>query len=132
MASKSKTTKITAKQEPLKNGYVVLQVNWEYNDEFYSTDGEGNPISIYLDKEKAEKEKNKLEVLEARRTMLNELTAKGVSEKYQDALLEEGINWDFDDYGYMIPKELPDEKVVKLLDITGLHFYTVEEVPIRG
>jgi hypothetical protein len=39
-----------------ETGYVVVEIGWEYNDEFYyrGESGGGNPVHVYLDKGAAE------------------------------------------------------------------------------
>lgn len=50
----------------MKKGYVILEIGWEYNDEYYHTSNNGEmyeaPKELYLDKAKAEAECLKREI----------------------------------------------------------------------
>lgn len=46
----------------MTTGYVITEIGYEYNDEIYyqSESGGGVPVKVYLDKEKAQAELDKL------------------------------------------------------------------------
>ena len=50
----------------MKKGYVILEVGWEYNDEYYSTNNNGDtyeaPNEVFFDKTKAEQEMEKRQI----------------------------------------------------------------------
>ncbi len=47
-----------------KTGYVIQEIGWEYNDEYYyqSADGGGTARKVFLNKDKAEAERDRLDV----------------------------------------------------------------------
>lgn len=129
----------------MTTGYVVTEIGYEYNDEIYhqSEHGGGTPVRIYLDKEKAQAEVNRLN-MEAFVTCEIGQYAYDVSELVSDMEEFEKIIKKYDKEGAVDLEDgyemgewfsenaskfsKSDQK--KLLDLVQLEFYTLTEVEI--
>lgn len=128
-----------------KEGYVILALGWEYNDEYYDsgdTDKYQKPTEVYLDKTEA---KDALLKKEIERFKGNNILMYG--EEGIDGLLvnshekEEFIkfvnetwpklNFTEDDYELDIPQNAKDEDIKKLIKYVSLRFHILQTVKIK-
>ena len=127
-----------------QKGYIVLEVGYEYNDEYYSTGNYGEmyeaPKKVFTDKEKAiielnEKTINKLRGEDLGRYNgdgLDGICKKGMADEFA-MIFKSEFNKDIDDDGYEIeiPKKATDEQIKKLMECLSLAFFELVEVEVE-
>lgn len=129
----------------MATGYVVTEIGYEYNDEIYyqGESGGGTPVKVYLDKEKAQSETDRLN-LEALVTCEIGQYAYDLSEIINDMDSFEKIIRKYDkqaevsvDDSYQLGEwfsshasKFSNADKKKLLDLVSLEFYTLAEVEI--
>lgn len=129
----------------MATGYVITEIGYEYNDEIYyqGESGGGTPVKVYLDKDKAQAELDRLN-LESLVTceigeyaydledIIDDMSAfEKIIKKYDKT--EQVSVEDSYELGNWFAKHAPnfsqaDKK--KLLEIVSLEFYTLTEVEI--
>lgn len=126
-----------------KKGYLVLEVGWEYNDEYYHTGNYGTtyeaPNKVYLDWDEAEKEykKKNFEMLITERLSKytsggwEELCEKGMADQFRTLLLTEFEIDVEDDYDFRIPKTATEEQLTKILECLKVKFFEIVEIEIE-
>lgn len=130
--------------------YVVCSIDYDYNDEYYYTNGEdsGSPIKVFTDRERAEDECERKNVEEFFRSYnwnnsgcVNPIEYSdegwyGLDVDYDDlrvnlTTLIGHANW-VDEYSLQIPKDevenLTDHQKKEIVRLCNLHFYKVVEV----
>lgn len=129
-----------------QKAYTVLEIGWEYNDEYMHTGNDGDtfvaPSEVFLDKEKAEAEWLKKEIDAFRgqelamyigEQDLSHYLVDGVSEEEFIKFIKEtfDIEVDIDDYYEIyIPKTATDEQIKELINLMTLRFYKLHELTI--
>lgn len=124
-----------------KKGYIVLEVGYEYNDEYYSTEGDRYeaPKKVFVDKEKATVELNKKLFERLRGEDLGRYNGdglRGVCKKGMEddfcRIFKEEFDMDIsdEDYEYEIPKKATDEQLAKILECLDLDFFELVEVEL--
>ncbi len=124
-----------------KKGYIVLEVGFEYNDEYYSTGNYGAtyeaPKKVFTDKEKAIIELNKKTFEKLRGEDLGRYGGDGL-----DGICKKGMNDMFskicqeefdivvDDYDIEIPEDATDEQLSKIVECLDLEFFELVEVDL--
>jgi hypothetical protein len=122
-------------------GYVIMSAAWAYNDEYYYQH-EGSPgfaHAVYLDREKAEAEAQRLDLdqvagLKERRLkeLCYDLEDEMDIEDPAKALAELGFDVDPTDLGDSEIPELTGEKAERFLELfPQLSSYTVAEVELN-
>lgn len=122
--------------------FVVVRVNFEYNDEVYNEAG-SDPVRVFLNKEAAEK-------------AANERTAKELksitSYRYRNAISDYGgydfrpistraklteMGFDMEceaDYDFSLPKDMTDAQYLEIVEPVrqdGIQFFKVVEVELE-
>lgn len=125
-----------------KIGYIVMQVGYEYNDEYYSTGNYGTtyeaPEKVYTNKSRAEKILRK-KTFEAMRGEdlgryggdgLRGICKKGMEDDFEAAYKELFPEKSFDDWQIEIPKGATDAQLSRLFDLLKLEFFELIEVEL--
>lgn len=129
----------------MTTGYVVSEIGYEYNDEIYhqSENGGGNPVKIYLDKEKAQAEVDKLNMesfltceigqyaYELSDLVTDMAAFEKIIKKYDkegEVDLEEG--YELGEWFSVNASKFSKSDQKKLLELVSLEFYTLNEVEI--
>lgn len=124
-----------------KKGYIVLEVGFEYDDEYYSTGNYGpmyeKPKKIFLNKEKAVEVWKKESVKKLRGLTLGlyfqdggrDMFNKGMQDKGEQIMQELGI--DQEDWEMEIPKTATNEQLEQLLECLKIEFFKVAEIDIE-
>lgn len=131
----------------MKKGYVILEIGWEYNDEYYSTGNNGDmfeaPKEVYLSKEKAEAECLKREIESFRGQSIGVYFSDGEVSLKTGVKMEQLIKFmkdNFDreysednyDYSYYdIPKNATDEQIKEMMKLIDVQFHTLSEITIN-
>lgn len=125
-----------------KIGYLVLEVGYEYNDEYYSTGNYGTtyeaPKKVYTDKKKAEKILKKKTYESLRGADLGRyggdgltgICKKGMEDEFEGTFKELFPDKKFEEWEIEIPKEATDEQLSKLFEFLKLEFFELVEVEL--
>lgn len=125
-----------------QKGYLLLEVGFEYNDEYYSTGSYGTtyeaPKKVFLDEETAmielrKKTFNKLRGEDLGRyggDGLDGICKKGMQDEFRKICQEE-FNIDTDEYDIEIPKTATDEQLLKIIECLELDFFELVEVELN-
>jgi hypothetical protein len=114
--------------------YTIVQVGWEYNDEYYyqGENGGGNPLSCYKDRSKAEAavlEKNIAEYRTIGSSRWNQLGAYFCDGEYDfdsDDIEElEKLGVTLSDDGITLPESASDEDMAQIIGLIGIVFYEI-------
>lgn len=130
----------------MQKGYIILEVGWEYDDSYYSTNNYGNtyeaPTEIFLNKEAAEKELLKQECESYRGTALSAYFGEdGIGEHLTCEFSELAdyckktfnITISEDDLDFLeVPKKATDKQIEGLLKLISLRFNELHEVEIKN
>lgn len=115
-----------------QTAYVILQTEWQYNDEYYFRDTEGGlPHRAFFDKAKADAECEKQNILAARKTFSQFLGEEGFWRVKDPALRERLQLTDDDWYEYQIPKSASDADVLALVKTMKMEFFVVKTVDVE-
>ena len=116
--------------------WIVMEIGWQYNDEYYYTDDNdsGTPQKVYFDKKKAE---------EAALDMnIKALKSSGLTGYYESlsGILEideadftkmlEEMDGSVEDYNINLPDKLSRENAVKILAAINIRWFEVADVPV--
>jgi hypothetical protein len=124
-----------------KKGYIVLEVGFEYNDEYYSTGNYGTtyeaPKKVFLNEETAmvelrQKTFEKLRGEDLGRyggDGLDGICKKGMNDVFSKICQEE-FDIDTDEYDIEIPKTATDEQLMKIIECLKLEFFKLVEVDL--
>jgi hypothetical protein len=117
-----------------KKGYVIQEIGYEYNDEYYyrgQAEG-GIPKIVFFNEAKAMKKLAEIEMDAFRGETLGyyEMHENIIDEDLYREALEE-INIDPDDWRASIPKDAPDSTIKKLIKATSLRFNEIVEVEVE-
>ena len=120
--------------------YIILEAGYEYNDEYYyrpESEG-GTPKNTFLDKEKAEKKQQELEIEQIRGLSLGHYgyEASDISDFPEE--LTQFFKDEFDQIEekgsypeFTVPMEATDKQIIKLIDLIDLEFYSVFETDVE-
>lgn len=119
--------------------FVILETNWQYNDEYYYEGGGGDPRSVFTSREKADAECRKMNADQIRRGWCEFVTGDGIDDdeiiaKYNAIIAKYGDKdsgyWiDPDDYYFDVSMpDLTDEDAYAIADLLPVTFFTVQEV----
>jgi len=113
-------------------GYVVVEVEYQYNDEYYYTESEGgNPVKIFLDKAEAEKHCKKLNLEAFKKTDLSGYIIEGewcmMFDDPEKAASKYALNLD-EPWNISIPPG----KIEEFVDDCKLEFYKVISVEMQS
>lgn len=124
-----------------QKGYIVLEVGYEYNDEYYSTGNYGDmyeaPKKVFLDKEKAAVEL-RTKTLEKLRGEdlgryngcgLEGICKKGMQNEFCRIFKEE-FGKDTERWEFEIPEKATDEQLTKIIECLDLDFFELVEVEL--
>lgn len=123
-------------------GYVVLEVGWQYNDEYHHTGNYGvtyeAPKKFYTKFENAVEEykKQNFEMLRTERLCKytsgnwDSLCNKGMADQFRKLFLEEFEIDVEEDYDFRIPKTATDEQLTKILECLKIKFFEIVEIEI--
>jgi hypothetical protein len=127
----------------MNKGYIVLEVGWEYNDEYYYS-GNGNtyeaPSEVFTDKEKADALCKKRNIKAYKGTELasyiqdlGDELVRGYSEDdiydYIEKTFGEEANREY--FEYSVPMDATDKQVEGLMKMLKLRFFVVKSVNIK-
>jgi hypothetical protein len=126
--------------------YIILQKGYEYNDEIYSESdsGAGHPQRVFFNRESAQKECQRLDILEFKKTNITEYTyeiedilncdesellkfCNSLNEKYGKP--ESNSRWDRVD-DFRLNEKASEEESVKYANMVGISFFSVEECDV--
>ena len=126
-----------------KKGYIVLEVGYEYNDEYYHTGNYGAtyeaPEKVFTDKEKANDElkQKTFEKLRGGEDLgryngdwLDGICKDGMQDEFAKIFKEE---FDIDvekKYEAVVPKKATDEQLMKIIECLDLEFFELVEVEL--
>lgn len=128
-----------------KKAYMILEIGWEYNDEYYSTgDGETYeaPEEIFLDKNKAAEALLKKEIAAYRYSDLQGYIGENdlsdfCEGKTQPEDIFKFFKDEFDDeideddyYELEVPSNATDAQIKKLLGMLTLRFFKLHTITI--
>lgn len=129
----------------MATGYVITEIGYEYNDEIYyqGESGGGTPVKVYLDKEKAQAELNRLNLESLVTCEIGEY-AYDLEDIIDDMSAFEKIIQKYDKEGEVSVRDsyelgnwfathasnFSNSDKKKLLEIINLEFYTIAEVEI--
>lgn len=125
-----------------KKGYLVLEVVYKYNDEYYHTGDYGvtyeAPENIYLSKEKAEAVLKQKTFEKLREEDLGRYGGYGLESickkdkigQFERVMMEE-FEINTDDYDLEIPNTATDEQLEKVLEYLDLEFFKLVEVEVE-
>lgn len=111
-----------------KTAYVVLQTEWQYNDEYYYG---GLPQKAFLDKKRADDE-CRINVAKARSSLAQFLGEEGFYRLKDEGLhkrlqIKEGAEtWE-----YRVPETASDDDILMLLALMRMEFYIVKPVVLQ-
>lgn len=128
--------------EKKQKGYIILEVGYEYNDEYYHTGSYGEtyeaPNKVFLSKEKAEAEL-RIKTLEKLRGEdlgryngdgIDGISKKGMQDELAEILKKE-FNIDAEEYEMEIPSDATDEQLDKVLECLDLNFFELIEIEVE-
>ena len=114
--------------------YTIVQVGWEYNDEYYyqGENGGGNPLSVYKDRSKAEAAvlaKNIEEYKRISSSRWNRLGAYFPDNEYDfnsddDKELKK-LGVIVNDEGIKLPESASDADMAEIIGLIGIVFYEI-------
>lgn len=124
-----------------QKGYIVLEVGFEYNDEYYHTGNYGAtyeaPKKVFTDKEKAMVELHKKTFEKLRGEDLSRYNGDGLGgickEGMQDEfcrIFKEEFDKDAEEWELEIPKKATDEQLMKIIECLDLEFFELVEVEL--
>lgn len=125
-----------------KVAYMILEIGWEYNDEYYHTNNNGEtyekPNVIFLDEKEAKVELLKRERKEFKgKTLgsyiyeLNRQLTKGTTEEDVKDYFMKTWNEDIDDEQFEIPSKATDAEIDGLLKLIKIRFFILHKVKIN-
>ena len=114
--------------------YTIVQVGWEYNDEYYyqGESGGGTPLSVYKDRSKAEAAalaKNIEEYKNIGASRWNQLGAYFPDGEYdfdsddKEELKKLGVT--ANDQGIILPEAASDAELAEIIGLIGIVFYEI-------
>ena len=126
--------------------YIILQKGYEYNDEIYSESdsGVGHPKKVFFNRESAQKECQRLDILEFKKTNITEYTydiedilncdesellefCNSLNEKYGKPELSS--RWERPD-DFRLNEKASEEESMKYANMVGISFFSVEECDV--
>ena len=125
-----------------QKGYIVLEVGYEYDDEFYSTGNYGEtyeaPNKVYLSQEKAiiELKKQTMEKMRGEDLSryngngLEGICKKGMQDQFCKIMNEE-FELNAEDWELDIPKTATDEQLEKIIECLELEFFKLVEIELE-
>jgi hypothetical protein len=125
-----------------EKGYLVLEVGYEYNDEYYSTGNYGTtyeaPKKVFLNEETAMAELKQKTFEKLRGEDLGRYGGDGLDgickKNTQDEfskICQEEFGIDTDEYDIEIPKDATDEQLMKIIECLKLEFFKLVEVELN-
>jgi hypothetical protein len=124
-----------------KKGYLVLEVGYEYNDEYYHTGNYGTtyeaPKKAFMDKEKAilELHSKTMEFLRGEDlgryggNGLEGICKKGMQDEFCKIFKEE-FGQEVEDWEIEIPEDATDEQLMKIIECLKIEFFKLVEVEL--
>jgi len=122
-----------------KKGYIVLEVGFEYDDQYYSTGNYGamyeKPSKLFLDKEKAIVFCKKESIKKLSGLYLGLYSEEGVDSLIKSGMMEkfdqimEELGLDKDDF--QIPTTATYEQLEQIFDCLKIEFFKVAEIEIE-
>jgi len=121
--------------------FVITEVSWEYNDEYYYPGAGSEPIQVFRSAERANEEWERLE----HETFISTFSSTALEEYYSN--WDSGGDWEnfpedlaealgFHDENdlmrYTIPDGLSDDLIRRLRQALSISFYSVQAVPFEG
>lgn len=124
-----------------EKGYLVLEVGYEYNDEYYSTGSYGTtyeaPKKVFLNEETAMAELKQKTFEKLRGEDLGRYGGdglRGICKKNMEdefsKICQEEFDIDTDEYDIEIPKTATDEQLMKIIECLKLEFFKLVEVDL--
>lgn len=116
-----------------ENCYIIVPINFGYNDEVYFDEGYEKPKFAYDDIELAKDKMLELEIEQFKGQNLN-YYCYGLDEITNDdvklnSFLEKEFNLNTENDETEIPESATDEQIKELLTLTTLRFFTLVEIP---
>lgn len=118
--------------------YIVVEANWEYDDQYYTKHSGGKNHTVFMSKEKAEAQARRLNVLYLKSI---DNIANYCSEGYEmDSIVEDGkytrlaeiltgdplAELDWDSCG--LPKKMTQEQAEEIFDCLCIGWYDLQEM----
>jgi hypothetical protein len=123
-------------------GYIILEVGYEYNDEYYHTGNYGEmyeaPEKVFTNKDKALLELRLKTMEKMRGEDLGRYNGNGLKgicktnmiDQFKKLMLEE-FELDAEDWELEIPQDATDLQLEKILECLDLKFFELVEVEIN-
>jgi len=128
----------------MKKGYIILEIGWEYNDEYYTTGNYGEmyeaPTEVFMDKKLAQAECDKRELESFRGVNLSSYLGEDLDSYLANSASEDDLfkyvkdTFDVDmedDFYFDIPNKATDEQIKGLMEILTLRFHSLKEITIN-
>ena len=129
--AKKKATKETTKHVPQMDAFVLVQSNWQYDDEYNYRDDEssGTPTKVFLNQEKAEDECFKLNKAQLLSKGLSGYRGHTEGEECKGDLKAIGVKFK-DEESMQVSDKNSDELIKRVIEITGVDWYQVHPVKL--
>lgn len=118
--------------------YVISEVGWEYNDNFYYQPecGGSSPVIGYKDRLKAERECLKKNADQARRLskadrLREYLDEDALEDELGEMITKLGCIVDVGSESIKLPSDASDILIMQILDILGIRFYEISELELE-
>lgn len=119
-----------------RQAFVVVPINYEYNDEYYFEQGYEIPTAVYFDLAKA-----KAAVVELSRTALQGIDLNSYNEDVRDTIKDEEVLLSYLEEltgerpnleSITLPSALTIAQAEKLLSLIMLEFYCIETLMVEA
>lgn len=129
--AKKKTTKDEKKHVPQMDAFVLVQTNWQYDDEYNyrDDDASGTPTRVFLNQEKAEAECFKLNKAQLLTEQLSGYRGHTEGDEAKGDLKAIGVKFK-DEEMMHISSNNSDELIKRVMEITGVDWYQVHPVKL--
>lgn len=119
-----------------KKAYVLVPINWEYNDEYYDEQGYETPSKAYTDLDKAKTECRRLSAIEARNFgNINGIKSGGYEGDKDKAWFEAlgaKVDGELGDYCEIeVNASVSDENIAQILKELDLVFVEIRAVVLE-
>jgi hypothetical protein len=134
MAKKNKK-----EETPKIKAYVIMSQHFEYDDNYNNAQDGGNPVKVYLNKDKAKEEATRKNIAEICGCNIDDYSysiredegslemLKGAVKRAKGKVTDDG---DGCNVRVSLPETVTVEQVDEILGILGVNFHTVEEVDV--
>jgi len=129
--AKKKAPKEAIKHVPQMDAFVIVQTNWQYDDEYNyrDDDNSGTPTKVYLNQHKAEGECFRLNKEQLLTEQLSGYRGNMYGYESVDELKAIGVKFK-DEENVIVSEENSDDILKKVMNIVGVDWYQVHPVKL--